>query len=332
MLVLGGVFLLLRMWIPGMLLILVALAILWKGIVVVGEEHRIVVECLGSYWDTLEPGFHWIVPILMRIRGDVLTSAYDIPLFWKRYPIIDFKDGSATLVDCHGVVQLLREKSEDSEGPTEEDPSIPKDIHPDAAYRVFYNAGNQWMTLVANKLENMVRSYLNSLTLDEALMGGRGGFNLLNSILSIPDDEPDETKRRAKDEINSVKDQLAMWGWEIVSVFVEDFDLPREIADARNRLQVAEKEKRIAEIESETAEFRRLIAARETAGVFAEMVKIIKRSNKDLSEDEVRRVAEELTTRMMSLDRKALIDVRGTQGGIEQIIFQVIQALRGTGS
>jgi len=254
----------------------------------------------------------------MRVRGDVLISAYDLSLFKGTYPSIDFKDGSAILVDCRGVVRLLRD-----------DPSDSNKIHSEAPYRVFYNAGNQWMTLVANKLENMVRSYLNSLTLDEALMGGRGGFNLLNSILSIPDDEPDEAKKRAREEIESITDQLAMWGWEIVSIFVEDFDLPREIVDARNRMQVAEKEKRIAEIDAETAQFRLLMAARETAGVFSEMTKIIKRSNRDLSEDEVRRVAEELTTRMMSLDQGALIDVRGAQGGLDQLIFQVIKAIRG---
>jgi regulator of protease activity HflC (stomatin/prohibitin superfamily) len=55
------------MYAIGILVALLALVLFFSGIRIIRPTHRGLVEVFGKYWRFAEPGFHWIVPVIMRM-------------------------------------------------------------------------------------------------------------------------------------------------------------------------------------------------------------------------------------------------------------------------
>ena len=86
-------------------------------------------------------------------------------------------------------------------------------------------------------MENAVRSYLNSLTLEDGLTLGGAGFDLSDRLPEV--------------EAARVRNDLAVMGFDLVRITMMDFDLPEELVKARGEIQeqnakkLAAKEKKI---------------------------------------------------------------------------------------
>lgn len=276
------------------------------GLKIVHQEERMVVEFFGRFYEIKKPGLRWVCPVVMSVRAIVPIWEQILVLFEESIKI-DFKDGSAT---PKGVKAFVRIKdpgtSYELKGET---------IGKEGIFRAIYYINN-WRERAVELLENAVRSYLATLTIDEALPKRRGGYDLLIA------------NRIPKNEKAKIKEALEMWGLKLERITVTDFDLDSEIVKSRNEVQ---KRKRAVEV----AEQEKIVRAQETIGALILMLSestgkkpedIRKEIDGDANLKERLRVfIEEVITRRMSIDAGALTDVRtGGGGNLEQSLLRLI--------
>ncbi len=159
------------------------------GVKAVQQQERRLVEFFGKYIRTLKPGLGWILPGLMKIRASISTWEQTIPLF--ETPVtVDFQDGSATPKGAEVFVRI-------------KNPDIPYDAGDGkmetGVYRAIYEIKN-WRTAIRDLVENAIRSYLNSLTIDKGITKKAAGFDLTN--------------RFPKKEKERITNALDIWGFE----------------------------------------------------------------------------------------------------------------------
>ncbi len=284
-----------------------------KGLKVIHEEERAVVEFFGKFYNIKKPGLVWVCPVVEKIRKTISIWEQSLELF--KNPIkIDFQDGSAA---PKGVKGFIRVRKPDTEYLSEEEIKEGKgdEKAQTGVYRIVYYI-NDYKDKVIEILENAVRSYLATLTIDQALPERRGGYDLLteNRI-------PEEEKAR-------MKNTLEGWGLDLLRITVTDFDLGPKIVEARDEVQ-----KKLRQ--TEVAEYEKIIRAKETVGSLIQMLaestgkeyeEIQKEveSNTELK-NTIQSFSKELITRRMSIDGKALTDIRvdGAQG-IEKGLLEIM--------
>lgn len=275
-----------------------ALSIILLGLIITQQQQRRIIECFGRYIYTLKPGLGWIFPFVMKVRATASIWEQSIPLFEE--PIkIDFKDGSAI---PKGAEAFLKIKSPDIPYSAEADTEEKKET---GVYRSIYEINN-WRTASRDMLENAARSLLNSLFIDEALVKGKGGFDLKDHI-----------SKKNKKEYKKIVDLLESWGFELRRITIQDFELEKDLVVARGEVQKRKREREVA-IEE------RQIRADETIGSLIDMVsRYTGMTTKEIQEEisgnaELKEkffdVSKDLITRKMSIERDALTDIR-TQTG-----------------
>lgn len=291
------------------ILLLVLTVFFFKGFDVVQQQERVVVEFFGRYWKEKKPGLRWNFPGIIKVRA--VVSIWELALILFDKPIkIDFKDGSATPKGAKAFVKI-KKPDEPYQLEEEKEPRT-------GVFRAVYFVLN-WRDRAVELLENAVRSYLATLTIDEALPKKRGGFDLLTA------------NRIPKSEKSKIKKALDQWGLELLRITVTDFDLEPDLVRARGDVQ---KKKRAVE----TAEFEKKVRAHETVGALIQMLaeargKTFSEIQKEIEDDEglknkIMDFSQELVTRQMSIDGKALTDVRvsGAGGDILKSLLALIAA------
>jgi regulator of protease activity HflC (stomatin/prohibitin superfamily) len=282
------------------------------GLKTAHHEERFVIEFLGRFFKIKGPGLFWICPFVMKVRAVVSLWEMSLKLFEE--PVkIDFKDGSAI---PKGVEAFMKIKSPDNKyivlGESQEGEEGKKFS---GVFRAIYFVDN-WREKTTELLENAVRSYLATLTIDEALPQRRGGYDLLtqNKI-------PGQEKKR-------IKKTLEGWGLDLLRVAVTDFDLDTEVVQARQEVQ-----KRLRQ--TEVAEFEKIVRSKETIGSLVQMIsESTGREYKDIQNEinenpefrkELTDFAKDMISRSTSLNKGALTDIRvsGAQG-IEKGLLEII--------
>ena len=288
-------------------IVLVAIIFLIAGLKQVQQQERFIIERFGRYQATLRPGLRWIIPGIERVRAAVSIWGIRIPLFEEGIKI-DFADGSATPKGSEAYVQIQNPDTEYDPGDEKNETGV---------YRAIYEIEN-WRVYIRDLLENAIRSYLNGLTIDEGITQKCAGFDLRNKF-------PPE-------EITRITEALDRIGFKIVRITIEDFDLEPELVKARGEIQIR---KRAAE----AAQYERERRARETIGALIQMmaemtgktfneVQTEVTANTEL-QGRLRVFSEEIVTRQMSIDGKALTDVRvGGAGDLETVFLRLIAAFR----
>lgn len=278
------------------------------GVRIVQQQERFLIEFFGRFLTVYGPGFRLILPGVITVRAAVNVWEMRIPLYEQ--PIkIDFKDGSAT---PKGAEAFVKVKSPDQPY---------QDVNGESAtgvFRAIYFIGN-WKAAIKDLLENAIRSYLNSLTIDKGLVQAAGGYDLTEN-------------RLPQDEIDRINDTLACWGFELTRVTIQDFDLSPELVAAREEVQ-----KRRREVD--VAQFEQRIRSIETMGSFIRNIALstglplAQVKGRILGDDELlKRVwgfSEDLVTQRMSIDGKALTDIRVSGGGdFTNTVLQMIAAFK----
>ena len=281
------------------------------GLKRVHQEDRMVVEFFGKFHKIKKPGLRWICPAVMSVRAIVPIWEQTLVLFKK--PIkIDFKDGSAI---PQGVKAFVRIKDPGTLYKLEDET-----VERQGVFRAIYYVNN-WRERVVELLENAVRSYLATLTIDEALPDRKGGYDLL-----IADRMPKEEKEK-------IERAMGMWGLKLERITVTDFDLAPEIVKARDEVQ---KRKRAVE----AAEFEKKVRANQTIGALIQMLadargKTFEEIQKEIDKNsglkkKIMLFCQELITRQMSIDSKSLTDIRvdGTGDNILNSLLALIAAYK----
>ena len=122
--------------------LIVAVMFLAFAIHIVSQPERWVVERLGAYLNTWEPGLHFLIPIIDRVKAKETMADQMIEIFMDESKMVEFKDASGTVK----VVVLL------------------KIIDP---IKATYNI-KEWRKAVEEKADASTRKELALLTLDEA--------------------------------------------------------------------------------------------------------------------------------------------------------------------
>ena len=291
-----------------------------KGLKVIHEEERAVIEFFGKFYGIKKPGLIWVCPIIMKIREKIALWEQTIKLFEN--PIkIDFQDGSAIPKSVEGFIKI---RNPDTLYLSEEENRLNKEKNKSneetkkaktGVYRSVYYVDN-WRTKIIEVLENAVRSYLATLTIDEALPKRRGGYNLLDE------------NRIPKEETQIIRNTIEGYGLDLLRVTVTDFDLDPEIVKARNEVQ-----KKLRQ--TEVAEYEKIIRAKETVGSLIQMLaESTGKKYEEIQEEiatntelknTIQSFSKELITRRMSIDGKALTDIRvsGAQG-MEKGLLEIV--------
>ncbi len=292
--------------------------IIFSGFETCQEQERRVIESFGKYSRTLQPGLNWILPLIMKVRITLSTWEQSLPLFEE--PVkIDFQDGSATPKGSEVFVKI-----KDPDTPYKVDKNDLKEKATSGTYRATYEIKN-WKTAIKNLIENVVRTYLNGLTIDEGLAMKEAGFDLKNKF-------HDSEKPELKKELLRVEKTLSSWGFELERITIMDFDLEDDLVKARGEVQ---KKKR----EAEASEEERRIRALETVGSMISMISLYtgkseKEIQKKINKDEGLNgkmfiIAEDLVKRRMSIDGNALTDIIANGGGgIKESILEIIGAFK----
>jgi len=274
------------------------------------EQERFAIERFGGFSRSVGPGPVFALPLIERIRAILNVWEIEIKLF-EEPVMIDFHDGSAAPKDARAFVRV-------------HSPDQPYDardgISETGVYRAIYIA-EDWRTMIGDRVENALRSYLNGLTIDEGITAAKAGYDLTRR------------KRIPRGELNGLKGDIARWGFDLNTVTVGDFDLDPELVKARGELHRAQRE-------MEAATQVRVTRARETMGTLIQMMAEVtgrtfeqvqqEVATNDELQERLRQFAEEVVTRRMSIDGKALMDIRTSGGGdIEQVAMRLIAATRG---
>lgn len=286
-------------------LALTAIVILAPGFKRVQQQERIIVERFGAYLRTAQPGLQWIIPLADKVKRVVPTWRVRIPLF-EQETKIDFIDGSAFIRGAEGYVQVKNPDTEYDAGDGESKTGV---------YRATY-ATDDWEIYIRDLLENAIRSYLNGLTIDRGITQKGAGFDLKNKF------PPKEVER--------ITGALDLIGFGLDRVTIMDFDLDAPLLRARGAVQIRKRE-------AEAAEYVRDRRAIETIGTLIQMAaKATGKTAKEVQaeivaspelRERLRAFGEDLVTRQMSIDGKALTDIRvNGADGIERTLLNIAAA------
>jgi regulator of protease activity HflC (stomatin/prohibitin superfamily) len=138
-------------------------AICVNNIKIIQKPEIWIVERFGEYNRKLGPGIHWIIPWIETVRARPRINERYLEMFDSQKQII-FTDGPADLKNPRVYVELDEEHVED------------------AIYKV-----DNWGKWVNKVLGPIVRGYLNTLSIDEALDEGGARGDILQKMESRPE-------------------------------------------------------------------------------------------------------------------------------------------------
>ncbi|KDE41232.1 MAG: SPFH domain-containing protein [Nitrincola lacisaponensis] len=187
-----------------------------KGLMIVQQSEAVVIERLGSYHKTLEPGINWIIPfvdqprsIKMRryqvINNEQVAVVVEETRIDRRETVLDFPgqavitgDNVSVMVNGALYFQVI-------------DPE-----------RAVYQAENlvQAIEILA---KTSLRSEVGKMELDKLF----------------------ESRQEINDKLQIVMDDAGnKWGVKVTRVEIQDIDIPRDVEDAMRKQMTAERERR----------------------------------------------------------------------------------------
>jgi|GEM_PF-2125955 len=273
-------------WLSIPLAIIVFLAIV--GLVTVPEKYRGVVERFRKYDRTLMPGLQWILlpGIVENIKVKRYIKERILPLWQnsdEKIPVwIDFVDGSAQPIGAEAFVEIYnpdsayvapneeeikkaeKEQSDKGEGVRswirriKEEKRRRQDVDSrNGVYRSAYNIEDVDRATI-EQIENAGRSYLSSLTIDEAIKLAKAGYDLLDGLKQKKRGSMESffSGLNEKSEGEKLESSLLRYGIRLLKVTIGDFELSPGLVEARDRVHKAQKDAAAAQYYSEAKTLR----------------------------------------------------------------------------
>lgn len=210
---------------------------------------------------------------------------------------IDFTDGSVKIRGVEAFVIVYKPDTGYSIGGEELT----------GVYRMVYMAPeNGWRSGTTELIGNAVRTFLQTLSIDGALVTAKAGYDLIstNPEQGMPNNEADRLKRI-----------LEEWGVTLKTVTIQDIILPKAIVDARQQSHTESKL-------SDAAEHKEKRVRRETVGqeelIFKGLLSI------GWTEEDARREAADRWRYWRGTETERLVHFYGEKGDLASIAAMVI--------
>ena len=287
----------------------------YKSFKMVEQEDRVPVEVFGAYLKTFGPGLHFFPLFVVKGRYFVKALTQRYPLFEERISI-DFQDGSASPKGAMAFVRMMNEEENrryqlDIRDRVQEEKHLQDYIGRDPAYRMSYLVRNV-KDAVVSLIENATRSYLNTLSIREAIHAGEAGYNIFPKLLN-------------NEEITKT---LANWGLVVEKVVVADFDLSETIIKDREAVHKAMQEERAMSFSLKKRKKEISLFVKALSQATGKSLTEIKRAIND--DPELKKsfasFVQDMISRYASIDAKVLTDIR-TDGGGSSLGETILQAI-----
>lgn len=320
------------------------------GFDVVPENEAWVVEKLGRFQRVLNPGLTWL-PWWLYVAAGPETGQYTIRIFASDTVAFDFVDGALTVKGAEVIVQIKSPRNPylDGNGQNRE-----------GAYRVaYFVTGGKWQVAAKNLVENTVRGFFNNI----ALMADAENVRMVYPALEEFQLDPETGDRITRPFVDPVpagwskisdskmaklvpglrdgdvsvvalKRELDVIGLVLLRITFEDFEPSAAVMEAREAVARAKANATAAEFVADQRNTEtmgtllRMYAA--TAGIGLEELTTKIEGDSDL-QAELRELSRELITRRMSLDSKALTDIRvNGSGDVGNFLVTLASILKNT--
>ncbi|MBU1014836.1 SPFH domain-containing protein [Patescibacteria group bacterium] len=293
----------------------------------VSPDARVVIERLGKFHTAVGPGAFWYLPGAFRLRSDVRIAIDTVTLYRDEGHSArkDLSDGSVTVIGAIGVFRIFNPDT-----PYRDD-GTPDAVHgKSGVYRATYGT-TDYKRDIKDLLETVLTGHITSYSSVDALLALPNyefwESELIADIPATEDHPADNVRERVKNAAQQI-------GMEILRVQVQDFEQTPEARQAREEVNRRERE-------ADAASFVAERTAEEVMGAFIAMCATATgRSREQVQQDidndrelqkKIWEFARDIVTRKMSIDGKALQDIRIPDGGdLRTIIGGFMARARGT--
>ena len=226
-----------------LVVILLVVAIATGSFFVVKQQHAVIIERLGKFNRIVGAGFHFKIPFLERKAATVSLRTM------KNGFNVDVKTEDNVTIDLEISAQY---RVDGRNGATPADSGV---------YKSFYMLQNP-VEQMRDFLTDALRSAIPVYTLDE--------------VFAKKDDI-------ARDVNETVAEQMAAYGFTLVSTLITRIALPREVEDSMNQINAAQRTKAAAQDLAEADRIKRVTEAKAEAEAMEESGKGIANQRKAIA-------------------------------------------------
>ena len=192
----------------------IAIIFLVKGFLIVQQSQAMVIERLGSYLRTLDPGVNWIIPFIDRPR----------PIKLRRYT----GDGSAPSIE---MTRRIDRRETVMDFPSQ--PMITSDN-----VTIAVNGAIDYQIVDPHRAVYQVEDFANAM---EVL----AKTSLRSLVGTMELDRIFESRDAINERLAQVMDEAGnKWGIKVTRVEVQDIDIPDEVEQAMRAQMTAERNRR----------------------------------------------------------------------------------------
>ena len=224
-------------------IVVLVLAIATGSFFVVKQQHAVIIERLGKFNRIVGAGFHFKIPFLERKAATVSLRTM------KNGFNVDVKTEDNVTIDLEISAQY---RVDGRNGATPADSGV---------YKSFYMLQNP-VEQMRDFLTDALRSAIPVYTLDE--------------VFAKKDDI-------ARDVNETVAEQMAAYGFTLVSTLITRIALPREVEDSMNQINAAQRTKAAAQDLAEADRIKRVTEAKAEAEAMEESGKGIANQRKAIA-------------------------------------------------
>lgn len=228
----------------GIIILIVLVWLLTQALFVVKQQHAVIIERLGKFQRIVYAGFNVMIPFIDRRAASVSLRTM------KNGFNVDVKTEDNVTIDLEISAQYC---IDGTRGQNPSDSGI---------YKSFYTLQNP-ADQMRDFLTDALRSAIPVYTLDE--------------VFAKKDDI-------ARDVNQTVAQQMADYGFKLVSTLITKIDLPAEVENSMNQINAAQRTKAAAQDLAEADRIKRVTEAKAEAEAMEESGKGIANQRKAIAE------------------------------------------------
>ena len=273
------------------------------------QEKRTVMEFMGKacavWWPRFFP--HWAPRGFFKLKADTGMWKKAIPILKPE----EFKEG----IDLAGGTAIHPNGGELWVVPIDTEEAILR--------RVYAAKDGKFEGFLAVAASTIVRTYLNSLDVDQVLQHQGGGFDLANTM-GGDTTVAENTMSSPHQAIEELREEAEKFGHKLDSIFVQDYGIPDEVIKARLMAKKAELAKRSAK---SIAEKEAIELSHKVGGITD-----ILQEEYHYSRREAKEKAQSLVKFFKAADTRTLIDLQGGGSGtssldLASLVAQVVRVI-----